>query len=75
MYMPSCKLPSLGIAGLPSCRFGVIDGLEVGELLGRGSYGRVYKGRWSGALVAIKVVEHRVVGGKAYDLSREPLLR
>ena len=56
-------------------RFGLIDGLEVGELLGRGSYGRVYKGRWNGALVAIKVVEHRVVGGKAYDLSREPLLR
>ncbi|GAB4814999.1 hypothetical protein N2152v2_002045 [Parachlorella kessleri] len=55
-------------------KFGVIDGLEVGELLGRGSYGRVYKGRWNGALVAIKVVEHRVLGGKAYDLSREPLL-
>ncbi|BDA49709.1 probable LIM domain-containing serine/threonine-protein ki at C-terminar half [Coccomyxa sp. Obi] len=35
-----------------------IDGLELGELLGRGSFGRVYKGRWRGALVAVKVVAH-----------------
>ncbi|PRW58787.1 kinase isoform B [Chlorella sorokiniana] len=70
------------------CRFGVIEGLEVGELLGRGAYGRVYKGRWNGAIVAVKVVEHSVAangqpsccahGGceacGSNALAREPLL-
>lgn len=37
-----------------SCSFGPIDGVQLGELLGRGSYGRVYKGRWRGAIVAVK---------------------
>ncbi|KAL4434240.1 hypothetical protein ABPG75_000681 [Micractinium tetrahymenae] len=56
-------------------RFGLIEGLEVAELLGRGGYGRVYKGRWNGAVVAVKVVEHRVSGGDpSSTLSREPLL-
>ncbi|KAK9822810.1 hypothetical protein WJX81_001964 [Elliptochloris bilobata] len=36
----------------------LFSSVEVGPLLGRGSYGKVYKGRWQGALVAIKVVEH-----------------
>ena len=31
-------------------------------------------GRWRGALVAVKVVEHRVQPGQSVDLSREPLL-
>lgn len=34
--------------------------LEIGALIGRGSFGRVYKGRWGstgGALVAVKVIE------------------
>ena len=30
--------------------------IELGPLLGRGSYGRVYKARWKGTLVAVKVV-------------------
>ncbi|PRW58809.1 kinase [Chlorella sorokiniana] len=55
---------------------GVIEGLEIGELLGRGAYGRVYKGRWNGAIVAAKVVEHSVAAGasEAGSMSREPLL-
>lgn len=37
-------------------------------------YGKVYKGRWNGAIVAVKVVEHRVAAGTDGSLSREPLL-
>ncbi|KAL4457609.1 hypothetical protein ABPG75_012474 [Micractinium tetrahymenae] len=55
-------------------RFGPIDGVQLGELLGRGAYGRVYRGRWKGAIVAVKVIDHRVGPGKTCDLSREPLL-
>ncbi|EFN57850.1 hypothetical protein CHLNCDRAFT_143307 [Chlorella variabilis] len=54
--------------------FGVVEGLEIAELLGRGGYGKVYKGRWNGAIVAVKVVEHRVAAGTDGSLSREPLL-
>ncbi len=36
--------------------------------------GKVYRGRWKGAIVAVKVIDHRVQPGKTYDLSREPLL-
>jgi len=32
-----------------------VEGVELGPLLGRGSYGRVYLGRWNGQEVAIKV--------------------
>ncbi|KAK9904772.1 hypothetical protein WJX75_002233 [Coccomyxa subellipsoidea] len=35
-----------------------IGGLELGEMLGRGSFGKVYKGRWRGAIVAVKIVAH-----------------
>lgn len=55
-------------------RFGPIDGVQLGELLGRGAFGRVYRGRWKGAVVAVKVIDHRVSLGKTHDLSREPLL-
>jgi len=43
---------------------------------GRGSYGKVFKGRWKGALVAIKVVEHSGSSGKAdiIEGARESLL-
>ncbi|CAL5227539.1 g10528 [Coccomyxa viridis] len=36
----------------------MVDNLELGAPLGRGSYGKVYKGKWKGVTVAVKIVEH-----------------
>ncbi|KAK9808405.1 hypothetical protein WJX73_001070 [Symbiochloris irregularis] len=38
--------------------------LEIGDLLGYGSYGRVFKGVWHGAMVAVKQVEMQVLEGQ-----------
>lgn len=49
--------------------------VELGSLIGRGSYGRVYRGTWRGALVAVKVVEHRSsTNKKLAELTRESVL-
>ncbi|KAK9827328.1 hypothetical protein WJX81_005997 [Elliptochloris bilobata] len=48
--------------------------VEVGPLLGRGSFGRVYKGRWKNTMVAIKVVEHSTKDGNEATAEREALL-
>ncbi|KIY95645.1 hypothetical protein MNEG_12315 [Monoraphidium neglectum] len=45
---------SRGSAGAASVR----DKIELGVLLGAGSFGRVYKGRWQGRDVAVKVMQH-----------------
>ena len=44
-------------------RFGSLDGLEIGHLIGRGAHGRIYKGSIRGAPVAVKVVEHSIEPG------------
>eukprot|EP00208_Stichococcus_sp_RCC1054_P001625 CAMPEP_0206147012 /NCGR_PEP_ID=MMETSP1473-20131121/32126_1 /ASSEMBLY_ACC=CAM_ASM_001109 /TAXON_ID=1461547 /ORGANISM="Stichococcus sp, Strain RCC1054" /LENGTH=1059 /DNA_ID=CAMNT_0053543779 /DNA_START=733 /DNA_END=3909 /DNA_ORIENTATION=+ len=52
-----------------------LDGVEVGPMLGRGSYGRVYRGRWHGAMVAIKVIDATPFGeDDAVNSARESLL-
>jgi len=33
------------------------DDVKLGQLLGKGSYGRVYRAQWNGAQVAVKVLE------------------
>ncbi len=33
-----------------------MEGVQLGPLLGKGSYGRVYHGHWHGSEVAIKVL-------------------
>mmetsp|Transcript_8938 Transcript_8938/g.19085 ORF Transcript_8938/g.19085 Transcript_8938/m.19085 type:complete len:704 (-) Transcript_8938:2515-4626(-) len=34
------------------------EDVRLGPMLGKGAYGRVYRGQWNGAQVAIKVMEH-----------------
>ncbi|KAK9842451.1 hypothetical protein WJX81_000763 [Elliptochloris bilobata] len=51
-----------------------LDGLECGPLIGRGSYGRVYKGRWRGGTVAIKVIAHDGSVASQMSALRESLL-
>lgn len=42
----------------------VLDGLQLGPLLGFGSFGRVYYGMWYGSEVAVKVMENESVRQK-----------
>ena len=39
----------------PAQHFGPFEDVQLGPLLGQGSYGQVYRGVWQGAAVAIKV--------------------
>ncbi|GAB4819682.1 hypothetical protein N2152v2_006728 [Parachlorella kessleri] len=47
------------VASAMRVRFGDLgQSLELGELIGKGGYGRVYKARWKGAQAAVKVIQH-----------------
>uniref|UniRef100_A0A383VEV7 Protein kinase domain-containing protein n=1 Tax=Tetradesmus obliquus TaxID=3088 RepID=A0A383VEV7_TETOB len=46
--------------------------VQFGELLGAGSFGRVYRGRWNGMEVAVKVIEHDA--SSAVEVENEVLL-
>lgn len=55
----------LTIASALRIRFGTLDGLEIGPLIGRGAFGRIYKGSMRGTPVAVKVVDHAVDEGSS----------
>ena len=48
----------------------VLKELKLGVLLGRGSYGRVYRARWKATAVAVKIVEHSSRSGGSRGSSR-----
>ncbi len=70
LYQPSASAAAvqagyhqMSIASALRIRFGSLEGLEIGHLIGRGAHGRIYKGSIRGAPVAVKVVEHTIEPG------------
>ncbi|KAK9807645.1 hypothetical protein WJX72_005215 [[Myrmecia] bisecta] len=41
------------------------DDVVLGPMLGQGGYGRVYRGRWQGSVVAVKIIESMLKEGSA----------
>lgn len=55
-------------------RIGEMHGLSFEEVIGRGGFATVYRGRWKGAYVAIKLIEHSLTSGLAEQVKREAAL-
>jgi serine/threonine protein kinase len=75
LHAYTCSTVS-GVAAGVSCPTSALDGAEqlaaiqLGPLLGAGSFGRVYRGTWRGREVAVKVIDHHD-GGELADVFRE----
>lgn len=41
--------------------------IQLGQFLGAGSFGRVYRARWAGRDVAVKVIEHNSEASNAVE--------
>ncbi|GMH37147.1 hypothetical protein BSKO_05020 [Bryopsis sp. KO-2023] len=53
----------------------LLEDLTLGNLIGRGAFGQVYKAMWNGAVVAVKVIFHRQsVISADEDIAREAAL-
>lgn len=55
-------------------RIGQVHGLEFREVVGRGGFATVYKGRWRGTVVAVKLLEHSLSGAVTRQIQREAAL-
>jgi len=67
----------MSVASALRIRFGNVEGLEIGHLIGRGAHGRIYKGSIRGTPVAVKVVEHTIEFGNtaaAENITSEAVL-
>lgn len=42
----------------------VLEGLQMGPMIGSGSFGRVYRGQWRDRVVAVKIIDCTLGGGK-----------
>lgn len=42
----------------------VLEGLQMGPMIGLGSFGRVYRGQWRDRVVAVKIIDCTLGGGK-----------
>ncbi|CAL5225265.1 g8059 [Coccomyxa viridis] len=51
-----------------------LEALELGPIIGRGSFGRVYRGRWRAGSVAVKIINHDRNVGNNFDAMRESVL-
>jgi hypothetical protein len=54
---------------LPSCLLLLLAAAAAGMMIGAGSFGRVYKGRWAGRDVAVKVIEHESASAVENEVS------
>lgn len=55
-------------------RIGDVHGLQFLEVIGRGGSASVFRARWKGAIVAVKVVEHQLSDDIMRQLKREAAL-
>ena len=60
--------------GVLRSRIGEMHGLSFEEVIGRGGFATGHRGRWRGAYVAIKLIEHSLTSGLAEQVEREAAL-